>query len=33
VGDGEPTVLEVPLDAEPSHRVREAVVERVVTEL
>ena len=33
VGNGEPTVLEVSFDAERSHRVREAVVERVVEEL
>ncbi len=33
VGNGEPTVLEVSLDAERSHRVREAVVERVVADL
>jgi len=33
VGNGEATVLEVPLDAEYGHRVREAVVERVSEDL
>ncbi len=33
VGNGEPTVVEASFDAETSHRVREAVVERVASDL